>query len=75
MTHDKPKDKEINLEEALKFLDNRRNDNVNIDIKIVDNMHSVIQLIALYYLSIWIFFTEGKEIFVEVVRNGSPRIL
>ena len=74
LSHGELKGTEIKLEEAFIFLSNNPEVKGNIDVKKVDNMPAVFQLIILYNLSDRVFFTGVEEQFVEAVRNGCPGI-
>lgn len=74
LSHDELKGNELKLEEAFKFLANNPNVKANIDVKKVDNMPAVYQLINLYNLSNRVFFTGVEIKFVEAVRTGCPGI-
>ena len=74
LSHGELKGKEIKLEEAFKFFTNNPNVKGNIDVKKVDNMPAVFDLIKSYKLSYRVFFTGVVEKFVEAVKNGCPGI-
>lgn len=74
LSHGELKGKEIKLEEAFKFFTNNPNVKGNIDVKKVDNMPAVFDLIKSYKLSYRVFFTGVIEKFVEAVKNGCPGI-
>ena len=74
LSHGKLQGKEIKLEDAFKFFTNSPYVKGNIDVKKVDNMPVVFDLIKLYKLSDRVFFTGVEEKFVEAVKNGCPGI-
>ena len=74
LSHGELKGNEIKLEEAFKFLSNNPEVKGNIDVKKVDNMPAVFQLIILYNLYDKVFFTGIEEKFVEAIKTGCPGI-
>ena len=74
LSHGKLKGNEIKLEDAFKFFANISVVKGNIDVKNVDNMPAVFDLIKSYNLSDRVFFTGVKEKFVEAVKKGCPGI-
>ena len=74
LAHGELKGNEIKLEDAFKFFTNIPYIKGNIDVKKVDNMPAVFDLIKAYNLSDRVFFTGVEEKFVKAVKNGCPGI-
>ena len=74
LSHNELKGGEIKLEEAFKFFINNPGVKGNIDVKKVDYMSTVFDLITSYNLSDRVFFTGVEEKFVEAVKYGCPGI-
>lgn len=74
LSHDKPKGKEITLEDAFKKVCEYESLLVNIDIKSVVNLKAVYPLAEKYGLTDRIFYTGVNANFLEAVKNDSPRV-
>ena len=74
LSHGELKGNEIKLQEAFEFLAINQNVKANIDVKKIDNMPEVFNLIKFYNLINRVFFTGVEEKFVEAVRAGCPGI-
>ena len=72
LSHDKPKGKEVTLEEAFKKISEYENLKVNVDIKNVQNLKAVYPLAQKYGLENRFFYTGVTTEFLEAVRKDSP---
>ncbi|MEE1502917.1 MAG: glycerophosphodiester phosphodiesterase [Acutalibacteraceae bacterium] len=74
LSHDKPKGKEVTLDEAFKKVSEYKSLKVNVDVKNVKNLKSVYPLAQKYGLEDRIFYTGVTDEFLEAVKNDSPEI-
>lgn len=74
LSHDKPKGKEITLNEAFKKISEYKNVKVNVDVKTVDNLKAVYPLAQKHGIEDRIFYTGINTDFVEAVKKDSPEI-
>ncbi len=74
LSHDKPKGKEVTLEEAFKKVSEYENLKANVDVKNVQNLKAVYPLAQKYGLENRIFYTGITTEFLEAVRKDSPEI-
>lgn len=74
LSHDKPKGKEVTLDEAFKKVSEYENLKVNVDVKNVQNLKAVYPLAKKYGLEDRIFYTGVTTEFLEAVKNDSPEV-
>lgn len=74
LSHDKPKGKEVTLEEAFKKVSEYENLKANVDVKNVQNLKAVYPLAQKYGLENRIFYTGISLDFVEAVKKDSPEV-
>ena len=74
LSHDKPKGKEVTLDEAFKKVSEYENLKVNVDVKNVQNLKEVYPLAKKYELEDRIFYTGVTTEFLEAVKNDSPEV-
>ena len=74
LSHDKPKGKEVTLEEAFKKASEYKNLKINVDIKSTQNLKAVHPLAQKYGLEDRIFYTGVTTEFLEAVNKDSPEI-
>lgn len=74
LSHDKPKGKEVTLEEAFKKVSEYKNLKANVDVKNVQNIKAVYPLAKKYGLEKRIFYTGVTTDFLEAVKTDSPEI-
>lgn len=74
LSHDKPKGKEITLDQAFKKVSEYKNIKVNVDVKAIDNLKEVYPLVKKYGLEDRIFYTGITLDFLEAVKKDSPEV-
>ena len=74
LSHDKPKGKEVTLDEAFKKVSEYENLKVNVDVKNVQNLKEVYPLAKKYRLEDRFFYTGITTEFLEAVKNDSPEV-
>ena len=74
LSHDKPKGKEITLDDAFKKVSEYENIKVNVDVKTVQNLKAVYPLAKKYGLEDRIFYTGITTEFLETVKTDSPEV-
>lgn len=74
LSHDKPKGKEVTLDEAFKKVSEYKNLKVNVDVKTTKNLKAVYPLAQKYGLEERIFYTGINLDFVDAVKKDSPEI-
>ena len=74
LSHDKPKGKEVTLEEAFKKISEYESLKVNVDIKNVQNLKVVYPLAQKYALEDRFFYTGVTDEFLKTVKKDSPEV-
>ncbi len=74
LSHDKPKGKEITLDQAFKKVSEYENLKVNVDVKNTKNLKAVYPLAQKYGIESRIFYTGIGLEFVEAVKKDSPEV-
>ncbi len=74
LSHDKPKGKEVTLDEAFKKVSEYENLKVNVDVKTTKNIKAVYPLAQKYSIEDRIFYTGIGLDFVEAVKKDSPEV-
>lgn len=74
LSHDKPKENEVTLEEAFKKLCEHPEIHANVDVKITSNLKAVQELSEQYGVLDQIFYTGIEENDVEAAKKDSPKV-
>lgn len=74
LSHDKPKGKEVTLEEAFKKVSEYEGLKVNVDVKTTKNLKAIYPLAQKYGIEDRIFYTGIGLDFVEAVKKDSPEV-
>lgn len=74
LSHDKPKGKEVTLDEAFKRVSEYDSLKVNVDVKTTKNLKAVYPLAQKYGIEDRIFYTGIGLDFVEAVKKDSPEV-
>ena len=74
LAHDEPTGNEVTLDEAFKKVSEYESIQVNVDIKVTDNLKAVYPLAKKYGIENQIFYTGVKAEFVEAVKKDSPEV-
>lgn len=74
LSHDKPKGNEVTLDEAFKLISTYENVQVNVDVKLCNNLHIVYDLAEKYNITDRIFFTGINIEDVETVKKECPTV-
>ncbi len=74
LSHDKPKGKEVTLEEAFKKVSEYNDVKVNVDIKNVQNLKIIYPLAQKHGIEDRIFYTGVNMDFLTAVKKDSPEV-